>query len=322
MKIAKTDRLVEMLSASALGKGDAEGAQKIQEFAAELMANPTPDNRYHMAELVKFAVDTSIAERTAYFDKIGDFKTIGDNDEALFDVEYDNSFAVVQAQNATTPRWIVGSKTVALDTFEVSSRFRVSMYDLRSGKADIGKLTQRATARMEEAMTSEILKVLKGTYKATGGVGAPFYGTGTGIVAATLDPMVRHFQRLGALNLIGDIEIMDKLSQVASGWVSDEMRNEYYANGFLGKYKGANAIQLANGYLKDGKTPVMDTKLLFLVPNGQVSPLKIVKKGDILVMEAQDADTAHFDIVLRQRFGAAVVYGNVPQLGVYEDATA
>jgi hypothetical protein len=320
MRIEKTDKMVAMLAASAIGTADAESIQKVNEFAAELMSNPTPENRYHMAELVKFAVTNALNERTGYFDKIADNKVIGDNDEPLFDVEYDNSFAVIQAKNATTPRWIAGSKTVTLDTVEVSSRFRVNMFDLRSGKADIGKMTQRATARMEEAMAGYILNVLKGTYKAASGLGTPFYGTGSGIVTSTLDPMIRHFQRYGAVNLVGDIEIMDKLAQ-ANGWVSDEMRNEYYQNGFLGKYKGCNAIQLVSGYKNDGMTPVFDTKLLFITPNGYESPLKIFRKGDVLAMEEQNADNATYELVLRQRFGAAVVFGNVPMLGVYQDAS-
>jgi hypothetical protein len=99
------------------------------------------------------------------------------------------------------------------------------------------------------------------------------------------------------------------------------MRNEYYQTGRLGKYKGTTAVQLPNGYEKDQSTLIMDKKLLFIVPNGYVSPLKILRRGDILSMEAQDIDTAHFELVLRQRFGAAVVYGNTPMLGVYLDSS-
>ena len=320
MKIERNDKMVSMIAASAMGRGTAEANKEIRDFTKTLMANPSPENRYHMAQLIQFAVDDGITERTAYFDKIADYKQIGDNDRAAFDVEYDTSYAVIQADNASAPIWMPASKTVDVGTVEVATRFRVSMYDIRSGKADLGKETAKAIARLEDEMTGVILNVLDGAYNGTD-IAAPFYGTGSGVVATTLDPMVRHWQRYGATNLIGDIQILDKLAQ-SNGWVSDEMRNEYYNNGFLGKYKGANAYVMANGYQKDGVTPIMPASKLFILPNGMESPLKIVKRGEVLTVEETHADTAYFEMSLRQRFGAAIVYGNKPLMGVYVDSAA
>lgn len=319
MKIERNDKLVSMISASAMGRGDADSKAQIRDFAAELAKNPNPENRYQMAQLIQFAVEDGLTERFDYFDKIGEYKTIGDNDRAVFETEYDNSYAVVQADNASTPMWMIGSKSVDVGTVEVSSRFRVSMYDLRSGKADLGRETAKAMARMEEQSTGIILNVLNAAYNGTD-IAAPFYGAGSGVVPATLDPMIRHFQRYGNVSLIGDIAILDKLSQ-ANGWVSDEMRNEYYANGFLGKYKGANVYQMTNAYQKDGVNTILPANTLFIVPTGFESPLKIVKRGEVLSVEEQHADTAFFEMSLRQRIGAAVVYGNTPMLGVYKDTS-
>lgn len=317
MKIERNDKLVSMISASAMGRGDAQAKADIRDFAAELAKNPSPENRYQMAQLIQYAVEDGLTERMNYFDQIGEYKTIGDNDRAAFDIEYDNSYAVVQADNASTPVWMPAGKTLDVGTAEVSSRFRVSMYDLRSGKADLGKLTAKAMARMEEQSTGIVLNVLNEAYNGTA-IEAPFYGTGSGVVPATLDPMIRYFQRYGNVSLIGDIAILDKLAQ-SQGWVSDEMRNEYYANGYLGKYKGCNVYQLNNAYEKDGKTTILPTNTLFIVPAGLESPLKIVKRGEVLGVEEQKADTGYFEMSLRQRVGAAVVYGNAPMMGIYKD---
>lgn len=319
MKIAKSDKIVQLAASATLGTADVEAQRTVNEFAAELMKDFSPQNRHLMAELVRFTVENAVNERTGYFDTIGTTKSIGDNDEAVFEVEYDNSFAVIQADNATTPRWMPGTKSLTIPTVEVSSRFRVNMYDIRGGAIDLGRLTQRASVRMEEAMAAKIMEVLKGAYRTGGDVGAaPFYAEGSGIVSATLDPQVRYFQRYGGVTLLGDMTIMDKLI-LSQGWVSDEMRNEYYSTGRLGKYKGTNAVQLPNSYAKDGVTTTMDQNLLFIVPNGYESPLKIVTRGEVLAMEATDINTAHFDLVLRRRFGAAVIFGNVPMLGIYKD---
>lgn len=319
MKIQKNDPIVAMLSAAAIGKTkDRDAMQKVTEFAADLMSDASPEKRYMMAELVRFAVESGLDERLGYLDSIADFKNLGDNDEALFEMDYDNAYAVIQADNATTPVWMPGSKSVTLNTVEAATRFRVSMYDLRSGKVDMAKLTGKAIARLEAAMASKILTILNASYNGTA-IATPFYGTGSGVVATTLDPMIRYYRRFGPVSLVGDIAIMDKLA-AAQSWVSDDMYNEYYQTGQLGRYKGAPAIQLVNDYAADGTTTIMPTNKLFIIPNGAVSPLKVVKKGALLSMDAQDAGAGFYEISLRQRFGAAVVYSTVPMLGVYNDA--
>lgn len=322
MKIEKNDKLVTMLSASAHGIGDEDANQKVAEFCAELASNPSPENRYHMAELIRFAVDDGLEQRWAFYNDIADTKTVGDNDEALFDVDYDEAFAVLQADNATTPMWMPGSKTVGVNTIEVASRFRVSMYDVRSGKANIPLQTARALRAMDNAIGDKLMEVVNNAYNGTQ-IAAPFYGTGSGVVTATLDPMIRHFQRYGKTNLLGDIEILDKLATAANtnDWVSDPQRDEMYENGFLAKYKGAGVAQILGGYKKDGVTPVAPTKKLFILPAGIASPLKLVKKGAVLAIDETHADTGFFEVSLRQRFGAALVYGKTPMMGVYTDTS-
>lgn len=322
MKIERNDKMVSMLSAAVAGNKDAESIKTINEFSAELLGNPTPDNRYHMAELIKYAVDDGLNSRWDFFNTIADTKTIGDNDEALFDVDFDEAFAVIQADNATTPMWMPAGKSVPVNTFEIASRFRVSMYDVRSGKADIAKQTQRALNAMDQAAADYVMDVLNAGYNGTN-ISAPFYGQGSGVVLNTLDPIIRHFQRYGSVNVAGDIEAIDKLAEAGktAGWVSDDMRNEFAQNGFIGKYKGANVAQITGGYRKDGVTPVLTTKKLFILPSGMESPLKIVRRGDVLAIDETHADTGFFEVSLRQRFGAALVYGNTPKMGIYADTS-
>lgn len=317
MEIKKTDKMVTMLSAAALGNKDAESMNQINEFTSDLMKNPTPENKYHMAELIRFAVQDGLDERFDYFNAIADNRVVGDNDDLLFDVHYANAYAVVQADNSTTPMWFPASKAVSLPTVEVASRFRVSMYDIRSGRADLPRYTRMAIAAMEAQIAGMVKNVLGSA--AVTGLGSPFYGTGSGVVAATFDPMLRHFQRYGAANIVGDIAALDALATSAqtNDWVSGDMKNEFFNNGFIGKYKGANVIQLTGGYEADGVTPVNPTDKLFIVPNGYESPLKIGRKGDVLAIEEVHGDTAFYEVSLRQRVGVGFIYGTVPMAGVY-----
>lgn len=316
MKIEKNDKIVTMLSASALGEKNADSIQQVNEFTADLMKNPTPENKYHMAELIRYAVQDGLDERFDYLNAIADNKVVGDADELLFDVNYANAYAVVQAENSTTPMWYPATKSVSLPTVEVASRFRVSMYDIRSGRADLPRLTRMAIAAMESQVAGMVKNVLA-NYPMSA---SPFYGSGSGVVPATFDPMLRHFQRYGSVNIVGDIEALDALANAANAdsWTSGDMKNEFFNNGFIGKYKGANAIQLTGGYEADGITAVNPTDKLFILPGGYESPLKIGRKGDVLAIEEVHGDTAFYEVSLRQRVGVGFIYGTVPMMGMYE----
>ena len=312
--------LVQMLSAAAKGKADGDALGRIREASMDMGKDiHNPQTRYLMAQLITYAAQELFAENTQYLREIADTKTIGGNDAAEFYTDYDEAFAVIQAENASTPRWQPARKSIVLDTFEIASRFRVSGYDLADGKADLGQLTLQAASRMEEALAGKIMEALAASYDGTN-IASPFYGEGSGVVTTALDPIIRYYQRFGSVNLLGDIEILDKLASAGDkDWRSDDMKNEYNNLGYLGKYKGANAVVLANGYAKDGKTPIITPSLLFVVPNGEVSPLKLVIKGDMLNNSGEVLDTGHYEVSLRQRYGVGVVYGKVPMLGVYKN---
>lgn len=293
------------------------------------MKNPTPENKHQIAQLVGFSVQEIVNQRTDFLDRIADVKRVGYGEKAMFDVGLGGVRAFIQAKGATTARTKVASKTIALDTIAVSARPFVNIIEMQTGRRQMSDLIADAATKMENAQMKHIGAVLSaGLARSTAD---NYYASGNGIVAATLDPMVQHFSRMGGVSLIGDIAMVSQLagqtgfaSSTTTTQFSDSLIEEYNRNGFIGTYKGASVIRLNNPIVDEDDTLAVTTKELYILPTGidtSMRPLKVVFEGDIYSIEDTNTDDLSFEVRMDQYFNAAVVYGDRPYMGLYKDTT-
>ena len=294
----------------------------------DLASDPNPHNKYQIAQLVKFAVNDIIKWDTNWLDLVADTKRVGFGDKAEFDVKLPGVRAFIQAKGATTPRTKNSRKAFTMETIAVSSRPFINIVELQNGLANAADLINDASYQMEVAINRHVQSVLTA---AASNWQAPYYGTGSGLVKATLDPMIIHWIRTtGGAAILGDIAELNKLGPL-TGWTSttntqqyaDQLIVEQNANVFLGTYLGAKAISLANPFVEDGTDAVVfDTDKLYILPTGvdaSMRPLKVVFEGDVFSNEATNIDDLSWEIRLDQYFNAGIAYGDRPYMGVYLD---
>lgn len=208
--------------------------------------------------------------------------------------------AYLQAKGATTARSYVTDSQVVVDTMEVSSRPAINIVDLRAGRVNMADLIREANREMTNVKLAHIEKLF---HDSMDDFATPFYGTGTGIVKATLDEQLNYFRRLGPVSIIGDIAAVSQLQGITgmasyAGDVllvnpSDNMIDEANNNGFLGRYNGANVIVLNNTYFQGTTTPVLNPDWLYIIPAGlgaDMKNLKIVNEGPVNAFESQNID--------------------------------
>ena len=77
----------------------------------------------------------------------------------------------------------------------------------------------------------------------------------------------------------------------AEGWVSNEMKNEKWNNGYLGNYKGHKVIVLPQSMEDEtNTTKVIDPKYAWIIPSGATKPVKIAFEGDTIVDDYKNYD--------------------------------
>ena len=292
-----------------------------------LAADRNPMNLYQIGQVMAFTVEELERPMTNWLDLIADHKRIGAGEEAAFRTTANGIKAFIQAKAGTTPRSRIADKQIVVDTVAVSVRPAVNLLELASGKVNFGDLAMYAAVELANKKTAYVQNVLD---TAASSFASPFYGTGSGIVAATLDPMVQHWMRTGGAAIIGDIAAVQKLVPLTGFTASTNTQwgngiiEEFNRTGRIGTYKGAQVVQFVNPYEVDGVTTALNKARLYIIPTTMAADartLKVVEQGGVISVENTSINELTYEVRMDEHFGAAVVYGSTPTVSVYYDST-
>lgn len=331
IEIRKDSQIVQVATAAARHERlDSNVVANADQLIKDLASDPSPHNKYQIAQLVKFAVNDIIKQDTNFLDQLADVKRVGFGDKAEFDVKLPGVKAFVQAKGATTPRTKNAHKTVSLETLSVSARPVINIVELQNGLANAADVINDGSFQMECAMYGFIENVL--TTAATTW-SAPYYGTGSGLVKSTIDPMVLNWIRMsGGAAIFGDIAELTGLAAL-TGFTANastqqfagNIINEQNMNAVIGTYLSAKVVPLVNPLKEDGSDAfVFNSKKLYIVPTGVdagMRPLKVVFEGDVFSTESTNIDDLSWEIRLDQYFNAAIAKGVRPYMSMYADSS-
>lgn len=294
----------------------------------DLASDPNPMNRYQIAQVVAFTVDELEKPMTNWLDLVSDHKRVGANEDAAFRIRQNNVRAFIQAKGATTARSKIADKQFKVDTVTISVRPAVNLAEVALGRIQMSDVAMEAAREMANKKTLHVWNVLN---EAAANWASPFYAEGTGIVKTTLNPMIQHWQRTGSVALLGDIAVTAKLAEqtgfTASSTTqqfSPDIINEFNQTGRIGTYLGANVIQMINPYGDDGIHTLLETNKLFVLPTGistEQRTLKTLEQGGVINVDSTNINDLTYEIRMDENFGAAVVVGVTPMLGVYKDSS-
>lgn len=77
----------------------------------------------------------------------------------------------------------------------------------------------------------------------------------------------------------------------AEGWISNEMKNTMWNNGYLGNYKGHRVVVLQQSYTDETNSEkVIDPSYAWIIPGGAEKPVKVAFEGTAHMRETQNED--------------------------------
>ena len=104
----------------------------------------------------------------------------------------------------------------------------------------------------------------------------------------------------------------------STGWISDDMRNERWDNGYLGNYKGHQVIVLPNSYEDSTNTvKVIDPSYAYVIPVGAEKPVKIAFEGGAIVDEYSNYDRSR-EIQMYKKVGVRAIFST--DICVYQNS--
>lgn len=111
--------------------------------------------------------------------------------------------------------------------------------------------------------------------------------------------------------LVGTKSALSKLQGLSDVIVSPTMADEINEYGYLRRWNGYNAVELPTAFKANSISEfVFDTDDIYILPTSEAKPVKLVNKGEILVMETPDQmskkDMTKEFAVIFQLGGAAI----------------
>ena len=132
-----------------------------------------------------------------------------------------------------------------------------------------------------------------------------------GFDEASLDYLVHTASAYGTPTIYCTREFAVKIVP-EDGWISDNMRDERWSNGYLANYKGIRVVILPQTLEDESNTrKVIDPGYCWVIPTGaNTRPVKVAFEGTTHVRERNDKDDWSRDIQVYRKVGVGVMMTN------------
>lgn len=327
IKIEKGQKLIKVMAAQVRNERvDSNLTAEAEEIVHKLAEDMSPQNMHELGQIIAFTIDETQQKALDFMNTFADVRNVSLGDRPMYRFPTKGIKAFIQATGATTARSYVTDRQFSLNTFEISSRPAINVWDIRMNRINMPDLIRQANDEFTKLKLKHVEKVLHDSIQT---YGSPWYATSTGSLSkSAIDTQLKYFKRLGNVTILGDsvedfFSIAGAVVNRTSGAVqySGSMLDEMNQNGFIGKYNGANLVKLQNAYEDDMITPVLNPNWYYIMVNGVSKDqmnLKALNEGPVYSMTQQTIDDHTFETELTQRFGAGYIVGTKPTSGAHE----
>ena len=184
---------------------------------------------------------------------------------------------------------------------------QIGLEEFLDGRADWGVLTEIIMEGLDEAIYREMAKAL---IAAVTSLQSTNKTTQTGFVEAEMDKLLAIADSYGKAEIYCTFEFAATMVP-SGGWVSDQMKNDKWNNGYLGNYKGHRVIILPQSFEDETNTKkVLDPSYAWIIPTGSgEKPIKVAMEGQTIVDEYVNKDRSR-EIQVYKKIGVGAKITN------------
>ena len=193
---------------------------------------------------------------------------------------------------------------------------QIGFEEFLDGKVDFAEVTEIIMEGLDEVVYEEIAKALIGGINQ---LPAANQVSHTGFDEAKMDKLIAIARAYGEPAIYCTYELAAKILPV-SDWVSNDMKNERNAQGYISQYKGNRIVILPQSFTDEtNATKVIDPSYAWIIPTGgNDKPVKIAFEGQTIVDEYTNYDRSR-EIQVYKKLGVVAMMTN--HICVYEDTT-
>ena len=191
-------------------------------------------------------------------------------------------------------------------TNAIGGAAQIGFEEWLDGRVDFADVLDIVMEGLDACIYIEIEKQLIG---AAQNVQPNNYVYENGFVEAKMDNLVSIADSYGKSAIYCTYEFAATMVP-ATGWISDNMRDQKWNNGYLANYKGHQVIVLPQSYEDEtNATKVINPAFAFIIPVGAEKPVKIAFEGQTIVDEYTNYDRSR-EVQIYKKVGVRAIFSN------------
>jgi len=281
------------------------------------------ENKNTIFALIEQTIDDVLPQRVLeQYSQFAEIKTFGQGDKPIFTQK------ITTASRRRAKQFIgkvglaglyevfkLDGQSYEVTTNAIGGAAQIGFEEFLDGRVDFADVLDIVMEGLDECIYVEIEKQLFG---AAQNVQATNKVSDNGFVETDMDRLVSIADSYGKSAIYCTYEFAAQMVP-SSGWVSDEMRNQKWNNGYLGNYKGHQVIVLPQSYEDEtNRIKVIDPSLAYIIPVGAEKPVKIAFEGGTIVDEYTNLDRSR-EVQVYKKVGVRAIFSNA--ICVYQNTS-
>ena len=262
-------------------------------------------------ETVNEILPIKVAEQYGRFAEV---QTFAQGDKPVFKVKI-SAAARRRAKQFITKVGLAGvyevfkldGKSYEIQTTAFGGAAQISIEEFLDGRVDFADLLEIVMEGLDEAIYKEIETALIAAADSL--QGANYHSEGA-FSETEMDKLIAVADSYGKSTIYCTYEFAATMVPT-EGWMSDDMKNQKWNNGYLANYKGHNVIVLNQSYTDEtNSVKAFDPSRAYIIPAGSnEKPVKIAFEGSTLVDERSNADWSK-EIQVYKKLGVGTIITN------------
>ena len=274
-------------------------------------------NKHTIFALVEEVIDDILPTRVEKeYGRFAEITTVAQGDKAIFRQKI-SSASRRRAKQFITKVGLAGvyevfkldGKAYEVPTTAFGGAAQISIEEFLDGRVDWNELVEIVMEGLDEAIYLEIEKALIGDIE---NLGANNKYADIAFNETAMDSLISVADSYGKSTIYCTYEFAATMVP-ATGWISDNMKDQKWNNGYLANYKGHDVIVLNQSLVDETNTKkVIDPAYAWIIPAGSnEKPVKIAFEGQTLVDDRKNDDWSREIQVYRKLGVGALITNNI-----------